>query len=57
MEELNGGRINRVLIVSGFVLQLVMSIYAYGKLAQKVEDISYRMQRVEQWIDDRAKVK
>ncbi len=47
MEELNGGRINRVLIVSGFVLQLVMSIYAYGKLAQKVEDISYRMQRVE----------
>jgi len=54
MTDGNDGKLNRVLIVAGFILQLVMSIYAYGKLTQSVEDIGRRLERVERWIDGQS---
>jgi hypothetical protein len=55
MNENTGNRFNRALIITGFLVQLVTSIYAYGRLTQAVDDIGHRLERVERWIDQKVK--
>lgn len=38
-------------IFFGVALQLILTIYGYGKLVQRVEDLLYRVQQIELRLD------
>jgi len=52
MTERYYSKINTWIIVAGFLLQLAFTIYNYGKVTQKLDDVSDRVQRIEQHIDN-----
>jgi hypothetical protein len=51
--ENNGKAIERGILILGFLAQLAVAVYGYGKVSQQVSDLGSRLERVERYIDSR----